>query len=286
MGYYRYFRRLAAGTLTFAGYLQTDGVNITTANNSWPSVCDYNADGKKDLLVGQEGIGSPCNVFVYLNIGTNAAPVFTDSTPVLFNGSPTTYYRTIPVLLDLDLDGKKDLILGGWYSDVRFYANVGTNANPVFTNYIYLVNPDSSAYSNGNPPRLNFTDWDGDGDLDMLTCDYYGSVFLRRNISGINVEERSNRSVAQDRFSVTPNLITRQALIKVNIETPAFVRLDLYSPDGRNVASLLDRHADAGELRFTMDLNSLDRYALSSGVYIVVLRKDDRVLTSKVQILR
>jgi len=189
-------------------------------------------------------------------------------------------------LLDLDLDGKKDMILGGWYSDVRFYANVGTNANPVFTNYIYLVNPDSSAYLNGNPPRLNFTDWDGDGDLDMLTCDYYGSVFLRRNISGVNVEELSGRSAAQDRFSVTPNLITNRALIKVNIESPAFVRLDLYAPDGRKVASLLNRHADAGELRFTLDLNSFERQVLSSGAYFVVLKTDNRIITSKVQILR
>ncbi len=286
MGYFRYFRRLAAGTLTFTGYIQTDGVNITTANNSWPCVIDYNADGKKDLLVGQEGIGSPCNVFVYLNVGTNAAPVFTDSTPVLFNGSPTPYYRTIPVLLDLDIDGKKDMILGGWYSDVRFYTNVGTNASPVFTNYIYLVNPDSNAYSNGNPPRLSFTDWDGDGDLDMLTCDYYGSVFLRRNTSGINVEELSGRMTAQNPFSVTPSLITGQAVVKVYIASAASMRLDLYTPDGRKVASLLDRQADAGEFRFTLDLNALDRHALSSGAYILVLKTGERVQTCKVQILR
>ncbi|NIW41771.1 MAG: hypothetical protein GWN14_17245, partial [candidate division Zixibacteria bacterium] len=87
----------------------------------------------KDLLVGQEGIYSTCNVYVYLNEGTNEAPVFGDSTPVLFNGSPMSYWRTVPVLMDLDLDGKNDMVLGGWYSDVRFYTNVGTNANPVFT---------------------------------------------------------------------------------------------------------------------------------------------------------
>ncbi|HEX7320599.1 MAG TPA: T9SS type A sorting domain-containing protein [bacterium] len=120
----------------------------------------------------------------------------------------------------------------------------------------------------------------------MLTCDYYGSVFLRRNISGVNVEELSGRSAAQDRFSVTPNLITNRALIKVNIESPAFVRLDLYAPDGRKVASLLNRHADAGELRFTLDLNSFERQVLSSGAYFVVLKTDNRIITSKVQILR
>ena len=74
------------------------------------------------------------------------------------------------MLEDLDIDGKKDLILGEWYSSVRFYTNVGTNNDPVFENFIYLVDPDSQQFLNGNPPRVNFTDWDGDNDLDMITA--------------------------------------------------------------------------------------------------------------------
>ena len=180
--------------MTNEGHIQSNGVDIQTDNNSWPFICDWDEDGRKDLLVGQEGLYQPCNVYVYMNEGTNAAPVFGDSTPVLFNGIPLTYWRTIPVLQDLDLDGKKDMILGGWYSDVRFYANVGTNANPVFTNYIYLVMPDSQNFLNGNPPRINFADWDGDTDLDMITCDYYGSVFLRENITPQTVTENKDQS--------------------------------------------------------------------------------------------
>lgn len=274
MGYFRYFRRLAAGTLTLAGYLQTDGVNIVTANNSWPCVCDYNADGKKDLLVGQEGIGSPCNVYVYLNIGTNAAPVFTDSTPVLLGGIPTPYYRTIPVLLDLDLDGRKDMILGGWYSDVRFYSNTGTNANPVFTTYTYLVNPDSSSYSNGNPPRLNFTDWDGDGDLDMITCDYYGSVFLRRNVTTTGVTENDEPAQGNTIFSVTPNPTAGPCHFQIRLSSPCFIRTDVYSAAGLHVASPFAIDALAGDHRFDWDPRGLP-----DGVYFIriILGEDTQI---------
>jgi hypothetical protein len=188
-GYYTVFLRTEAGTLTNAGRIQAHGADIMTNNNSWPAVCDWNLDGRKDLLAGQEGLGRPCNVYVYLNEGTDSLPVFGDSTPVLHNGSPFTDYRCVPLLVDLDRDGRRDLVLGEWYSSVRLYGNVGTDTNPVFTSYINLVEPDPDSFLNGNPPRVNFTDWDGDGDLDMITCDYYGSVFLRRNITPTGVEE-------------------------------------------------------------------------------------------------
>jgi len=281
LGYYRFYRRLSAGSLTLAGYLQTDGVNITTANNSWPCVCDYNNDGKKDLLVGQEGIGSPCNVYVFLNIGTNAAPVFTDSTPVLLGGAPTTYYRTIPVLLDLDLDGKKDLVLGGWYSDVRFYSNAGTNANPVFNSYTYLVNPDSSGYSNGNPPRLNFTDWDGDGDQDMLTCDYYGSVFLRRNITSSGTYENRGADMPAAVLTVTPNPSSGSFKFQVRTDRTSDVRIDIYSVAGLRVASPLRGEAMADGISFRWDPGRLP-----DGVYFVRIAAGQYTQTKKITLAR
>ncbi len=50
---------------------------------SAPCVTDWNADGKKDLLVGGFFYG---NIFLYLNSGTNEAPVFTTSSKLQANG--------------------------------------------------------------------------------------------------------------------------------------------------------------------------------------------------------
>lgn len=191
-GYYTVFLRNPDSTLTNAGRIQAHGIDIRTDNNSWPFIVDWNLDGRKDLLAGQEGLYDTCNVYVYLNGGTDSVPVFGDSTPVLHGGSQFRDRRCVPLLLDLDLDGKRDLVLGEWYSSVRLYTNVGTDTNPVFNTYVALVQPDPDSFRNGNPPRINFTDWDGDSDLDMIICDYYGSVFLRRNIPAAGVEETMN----------------------------------------------------------------------------------------------
>ena len=208
-GYYTVYMRQTDSTLTSAGRIQAHGAVIMTNNNAWPTVCDWNLDGRKDLLAGQEGLSGPCNVFVYLNKGTDSVPVFDDSTPVLHNGIPFTDRRYVPLLLDLDRDGMRDLVLGEWYSSVRLYANVGTDTNPVFNTFINLVQPDSSTYLNGNPPRVNFTDWDGDGDLDMIACDYYGSVFVRRNITPADIEETVNdgRGTTNSRATIVHDVL-------------------------------------------------------------------------------
>lgn len=270
------------------GHIQADGIDIQTDNNAWPWVCDWNEDGKKDLLVGQEGISQPCNVYVYLNQGTNAAPVFGDSTPVLFNGSPLTYYRTIPVLQDLDLDGKKDMVLGGWYSDVRFYTNVGTNASPVFTNYIYLVQPDSQNFSNGNPPRINFTDWDGDSDLDMLTCDYYGSVFLRENVTPQSAAENKEQLATSNILTIAPNPFSHSTDIRYQItDNRQKYELKIHDITGRVVTEFSEPISVIGyPLAVSWDGTDQANRQLGSGVYFVTLTTSESIQTHKVLIAR
>jgi hypothetical protein len=228
-GYLTLFLRTEAGTLTNAGRIQAHGVDIQTGNNSWPFVVDWNEDGRKDLLVGQEGISQPCNVFVYLNQGTDTVPVFADSTPVLNAGAPINSWRCAPVTEDLDRDGRKDLVLGEWYSSVRYYHNSGTNAAPVFSGFINLVPPDPDSFLNGNPPRINFADWDGDGDRDMVTCDYYGSVFLRRNVTPTAVRDRAHATLRPG-IRVSPNPVRAGT---------AVLRLALPSRAGSSPARLL-----------------------------------------------
>jgi len=235
LGYYTVFLRNEDSTLTNAGRIQAHGTDMVADTNSWPMVCDWNLDGRKDLLVGQEGIGTSCNVYVYLNEGTDSLPVFGDSTPVLHGGSPFTDRRTIPLFVDLDRDGKRDLVLGEWYSSVRLYSNIGTDTNPLFNTYINLVQPDPDSFLNGNPPRVNFTDWDGDGDLDMISCDYYGSVFLRRNIPAAGVEERHDPQASSPKPQAT---LVRGVLNLQSATCNLKSEIALLDASGRRVMSL------------------------------------------------
>jgi len=251
-GYFTVFVRNADSTLTNAGRIQAHGTDIMTNNNAWPYVCDWNLDGRKDLLAGQEGISDTCNVYVYLNEGTDSMPVFGDSTPVLHGGVQFDDSRCVPLLLDLDRDGKRDLVLGEWYSSVRLYSNVGTDTNPVFNTFINLVEPDPDSFSNGNPPRINFTDWDGDGDLDMITYDYYGSVFLRRNITPAGVEERREPQAASQKLQ--PTVVRNVLWLKPAASTSS-------SPSW-----LLDA---AGRMVLELQPGANDVRALAPGVYFV-----------------
>ena len=192
--------------------------------------------------MGQEGIGAPCNIYVYVNQGTDSAPVFADSTPVLCNGSVFNNWRVAVVTEDLDRDGRKDLVMGEWYSSVRFYRNEGTNPAPVFNSFNYLVMPDSQSFVNGNPPRINFCDWDGDTDRDMITCDYYGSVFLRRNAT-LAVKERSPQVISSQVPGAT---IVRGMLWLRGWAGDGALLLDAA---GRTVMNLTPGSNDVGRLR-------------------------------------
>jgi hypothetical protein len=59
---------------------------------SW-CVADWNSDGKRDLVgAGQTVANSDGRVYVYLNQGTDAAPVFTDYTVIESGGEPIQLY--------------------------------------------------------------------------------------------------------------------------------------------------------------------------------------------------
>lgn len=69
-------------------------------------------------------------------------PVFDAPVAIQANGVPInvgTGGNASPYMVDWNLDGKQDLLLGQYTSGkIRFYANTGTNFEPVFTNYSFL----------------------------------------------------------------------------------------------------------------------------------------------------
>jgi len=73
------------------------------------------------------------------------APEFHDGV-FLFDGSDTLDVGSYsaPFAYDWNGDGKKDLLVGQFhYGLIRFYSNVGTNDDPVFSGYELLTADDS-----------------------------------------------------------------------------------------------------------------------------------------------
>jgi hypothetical protein len=164
-------------------------------------ICDWNNDGRKDLLVAD----GRAWLWLYLNTGTDADPVLGAGTRVMANGRPIDGTARGSVLVcDWNNDGKKDVIFGmainenayseyhdwpllsaNWWMDggFLFYKNTGSDASPVLAAPTWVKSgPGSGSVITYSRPNLgDFVDWDGDGKKDFIGCEFENSARFYKN---------------------------------------------------------------------------------------------------------
>ena len=161
---------------------------------------DIDFDGKKDLIAAPNIQGGKTlnGIWWYKNTNTNDSPVFDFQDTSLFQKDMVDLGEgAIPVLIDIDFDGKLDLFVSNYgqlktdltyKSYIQFYKNTGTSFNPQFT----LVEEDFENISSLNI-GLNlvpaFADLDGDVDLDMVVGAMDGKLYYFENIGGITTPD-------------------------------------------------------------------------------------------------
>ncbi len=130
---------------------------------------DWNGDGLKDLLAGQSGPRG-IELVLYKNIGTQSGPKFGKPEPLEIPGPKMS--RPSPYLVDWDGDGKLDIMFGTERPTIYFFRNIGTNQNPKLETgkQISLAGDD---FSEGYRCRIDVTDWNEDGKLDILVGNFY-----------------------------------------------------------------------------------------------------------------
>jgi hypothetical protein len=145
-------------------YLKVGSVNKDFGDYSAPYIVDWDNDGKNDVLCG-DNYGY---VNLLINTGTSSNPAYTSSARI-YDGSTQIDVgtRSAPVVFDWDDDGRKDLLVGTGYGNIRFYANVGTNSSPSFDGYVNLV-ADGTVIDCGNNTVFDMCDWTNDGMTDLL----------------------------------------------------------------------------------------------------------------------
>ena len=129
----------------------------------------------------------PDGSLIFINEGTNADPDFWYETFAQENGSdlivPTL--RSSPVVIDLDGDGKKDILAGNTEGQLLFYSNVGTDSSPEFSGYT-LLEADGNVIDlmgAGDARSRPFVcDWNDDGIGDILVGAGDGKVYLFRGV--------------------------------------------------------------------------------------------------------
>jgi chitodextrinase len=160
--------------LTAAGFLRAGGLDIQVPAPAAPIVVDWNADGKKDVLVG-DGAG---NVKVFLNTGTDAAPVLaTGSLIQLPSIAGVTRAKARPFITDLNEDGMKDILVGDANGSTYVFLNAGTDAAPAFTPATTLSSQSGGIIVSSNAAPF-VVDWDNNSIRDVVIGSNDGEVFL------------------------------------------------------------------------------------------------------------
>jgi serralysin len=151
-----------------------NGIDVGTF--STPSFVDLDGDGRLDFVSGRGDV----TLRVWRNTGSATAPAFTELTgsanPLPFFGSE----NGAPSFVDLDGDGRLDLVAGGYFGTLRAFRNTGSAAAPAFTALTDSANP-FNGIDVGNRSTPSFVDLDGDGRLDLVSGASDGTLRAWRN---------------------------------------------------------------------------------------------------------
>jgi hypothetical protein len=179
--------------------LEADGLRIDTFGCPSPNFVDFDSDGDLDLLCGEFLDG-----FTYFeNIGSRTQPKFARGRRLMHGDKPLTMdlEMIVPVAFDWDQDGDFDLIVGDEDGRVAFIENTGRLVDrlPQFELPRYFQQEADELQCGALATPVGF-DWDGDGDIDILSGNTSGYIEFFENLSGPKVA--SPKWAAARRLSV------------------------------------------------------------------------------------
>jgi hypothetical protein len=179
--------------------VEADGRPIDGTGRASVAVADWNADGRKDVLLAMAGEDTSASydwphlhadpsrdagILLYRNVGTDAAPVLKAPRWVRtgrFGGDELALLRpNLGAFVDWDGDGLRDLIAAEFEDKVFFFKNTAKGPGPpLFAAHDEVGRILLAAETLEMISGAEVVDWDGDGQLDLLTGQGHGGSGVR-----------------------------------------------------------------------------------------------------------
>ncbi len=178
-----FFKNIGTNTTPTFSLITRNFANLSSLHipNMAPTTGDLDGDGDADLLIGVTN----GQFYYFTNTGGVGNPAVFSSTPTASNGVGFLIgihagtNKSYPQIIDLDLDGKKDIISGAGNGKVYYFRNTGTTTAPTFsliTNSLGGINvlqSTCSSLGNSMPFVFNYG-----GSYKMLVGSECGNLFL------------------------------------------------------------------------------------------------------------
>lgn len=198
-----------------------------------PTFGDLNGDGKEDLIIGDAN--GYLTYYINQSSGTNYSfPLQSRQ----FANIKVPKYAT-PQLVDLNKDGKLDIVIGNMNGYIQYYQNTGTKTSPQFSSvptidtlggiYVNKVMTQAKGYSyisSTGYSTPHVCDLDGDGIYEMVVGCEAGYLYLCTNVTatpGAKFNKYVCQSVTDGYNFVTENINSTAYKINFGARTAPFV---------------------------------------------------------------
>lgn len=241
---------------------------------------DVDEDGDLDIYFANVDFGPATGSRQDRLLFNNGLGVFTDETPARI---PFDNQHTLEGLfIDYDFDGDKDLMTGLGFT-TRAAQVFENNGSEIFTEVFDKVIPPGLA---GNCLGMRIADYNRDNLQDIYFVIRQGTHILlyRNDTAAVGINPGLNNIPSDIKlYQNYPNPFNPGTLINFDVNTKAFVKLEVLDASGRVIAVLVNGIKSAGSYSINFDSS---QYGLASGIYFYRLNIGRMFFTKKMLLIK
>jgi hypothetical protein len=258
-GLIHFFKNIASANAEMnLQYIPNYFANIDVGSFSNPFLYDLNADGKLEIIVGEQA----ANINLVSNIGTHANPNFVLQTDSLYkinlrDYNPFYFGRARLCIQQINPTETEKMIISNGDGSIYFFEKLGSDYNEKIGPVISSMELNAGLYTSANGGfYFSMFDIDNDSDADMLVGNPQGGLYMFKNTRiNTNIEyELLNTDV----LIFYPNPTNNKLNISAKAEELPYL-IKLYSLNGQLLL----------EQKISTTLDDVSLITIEDGIYIL-----------------